>query len=133
MTVLQRLQSVDERLATKVSRNKIGSLVGRLYFTPDGEDQAEVSIFRFIDQGITSEPWAVGTEQVGHRYAIRVNRAWWDENGETQGKYHVQLSDELTEQIPVIVENQVIDDNQTYVAMTFRVQTTVTPEISILG
>ena len=112
---------MDARLARKVSRSKIGTLKGRLFFTPDGGTQDEVTIHRFVDQGVTSESWAVGTEQVGHRYAIQVNREWWDANGALNGIYQVQISDDLEELIPVLPENQVVDDSNTYVDMTFKV------------
>ena len=130
-TVLQRLTDIDARLAQRVSRSKIGDLIGRVYFQPDGSpNPSEVTIQRLLDQGVTSAPWATGTEQVAHRYLCWINRAWWDVNGEILGKYFVQLSNG-GELVPVIVDNQAASDDQTYVETVFKVTTELTPTISI--
>mgnify|MGYP001800926283 CR=1 FL=1 len=117
-TVIKRLTDIDARLAQRVSRSKIGDLIGRVYFQPDGSpDPSEVTIQRLLDQGVTSAPWATGTEQIAHR---------WDINGEFLGNYFVQLSDGGV-LIPVIVDNQTASDDQTYVETIFRVTTEITP------
>ena len=130
-TVINRLTKIDNRLATRVSRNKIGSLIGRVYFTPNATSvQAEVDIFEFVDQGITTVPWATGTEQVGHRYVAHIDRDWWDLNGAIDGKYQIKTR-ETGPFIPVTAENQTVEDDKTYVVMIFRVITEVEPELDI--
>lgn len=132
-TVQDRLTSIDAKLAARVSRSKIGDLIGRVYFQPDGTpDPAEVTIQRFLDQGITSAPWATGTEQIGHRYLVHINRIWWDTNGSTLGRYFVQLS-EGSELIPVIVDNQTVGDDKTYVEAIFKVTTEITAETTTIN
>ena len=130
-TVQNRLARIDARLAARVSRSKIGDLIGRVYFQPDGADSPnEVTIQRFLDQGVTSAPWATGTEQIGHRYLVWINRGWWDINGSILGKYFVQLS-EGAELIPVIVDNQTVGDDKTYAEVIFKVTTEITAETTI--
>ena len=126
-TVLQKLTAIDERLSQKVGREKIGSLIGRLFFTPNEGDQEEVTIFEFNDLGVVTAPWAGEAELAAHRYEVRISRDWWDENGGLQGKYEIQNSDLDEALVPVVVENQVVDDKQTYVSVTLK----VTQEVEI--
>lgn len=130
-TVINRLTTIDGRLSDRVSRKRIGSLIGRVYFTPNGSTaQEEVLIFKFVDQGVTSVPWATGTEQIGHRYLAHVSRDWWDVNGETEGKYEIRVN-ETGPLISVMVDNQVAEDDKTYVAISLKVITEVEPTLDV--
>lgn len=118
-TVLQKLRAIDLRLAEKVSRNKIGSLVGRVYFQQAGSTTwSEVPLVRFTDQGVSSRNSRIGSQVQGHRFAAEVGRDWWDTVRTLRGNYAVRptgiASDPL---IQCDLEGHVADDSKTTVSL----------------
>lgn len=126
-TVLTRLRRVDRRLASRVSRGRIGTLQGRLFWQESGAvEPVEIAIYQFADNGTGAAPWG-GDETIAHRYSVQVDGDAWAGIRKLQGAYFVQprSGDPM---IPVEVDAETEPDDQTYAQVTLRVKVEVIHE-----
>lgn len=123
-TVLSRLRRVDLRLAQRVSRNRIGTLQGRLFWQAVGDTTySEMPLYQFVDNGTGAAPWG-GEETIAHRYSVQVDGDSWAAIRKLQGRYFIQPRPDDS-MFPVEVEAQTEPDDQTYAQVTFKVQVQV--------
>jgi hypothetical protein len=127
--VLDRLRGVDRRLAERVSRGRIGTLRGRLYWQPEGGSRKEIDIYEFQDQGTGTAPWG-GQETLGHRYSVQIDGDAWTSIRKLRGTYFVKPRDK-DKLIPVDVEGETEPDTETYAQVTFKVKQVITHELGI--
>ena len=131
-TVIARLRKIDKRLADKVSRKRIGSLVGRLWWQSTTDlEPAELPIYQFQDLGTGTAPWAPGASTLAHRYSCRVDGDAYEAIQGLQGEYWVQPEPD-GDLLPVEVESQSVPDGQTYAEIGFRVKTEVDRPVEVV-
>jgi len=130
-TVNQRLRNVDQLIADRVSRRRLGDLSGRVFWRRKGinpdtlnlYEWAEVPIFGFLDNGYTQEAGS-GTdfvpEQQERTLDVRVNRDWWDTHGTSAIDYQYELSfADGGDRVPCSFRNASVRDPDTFAAVTF--------------
>lgn len=121
-TVIERLRKVDLKLANRVNRNRIGSLIGRLYFQLANESTwTEVPITGFTDSGIGQETEKTGEQDSATGFSIRIDRDWWDVWKDTDVRYAVRVTGQANEELKAVdINSHVADDNETFVSAEFR-------------
>lgn len=127
-TVLDRIARISLKVAEKVSRKKIGSLRGALFYQVVGESKwIEVPIISFEDQGVGESQREPGVQASGNSYGVKILRSWWDANRNKQVNYAIKMrvdrtvADETEPLIPVELESHTQMDNEVYTQATFRI------------
>jgi len=126
MKILERLRRIDIRIASKVSRDRIGSLVGRVYWQTAGTTRRiEAPIYQFADQGVSSSSFATHQAE-GHFYSARIDGSFWESIRHLKGNWFVSPTGLSRHIVPVEPLNQNFDGSMTYADVSFRVKETVT-------
>ena len=121
-TVKQRLRRID-RIGARIDR-RLGFLESVLFC-----NGSEVPIVpsengpAIVDQGISTRQ-VNGMDLEGHRYTVNVDGDWWEENRKLRGNWTLQRNED-SQPIRVTVEGQTVQDDQTFVVLTLRVENTI--------
>jgi|694.fasta_scaffold07955_13 hypothetical protein len=126
MKIIERLRRVDNRIAAKVSRDRIGSLNGRVYWqAANSKARVEAPVFSFADQGVSGSSFA-GQSAEGHFYVARIDGTFWESIRHLKGDWFVSPTGLARDIVAVEPLNQNFDGSMTYAELSFRVKETVT-------
>lgn len=119
-TVNQRLRRIDQKIADRIVRKKLGDLQMRLYYTPTGQATFEVSVFEAKDLGLSNKSPVNGLDIQARRTQFGVNRDFWDQYTNVTGKYTLTFADGDAP-IPLELEQQRHQEGDTFCTLTFRI------------
>lgn len=120
MSLKQRLERINQRIATKVDR-RLGYLSIRLYFKRSGEsDYSEVPVISMSSGGKSQNSFGGTLSTETPDYTVTISGVWYDANRGAVGVWAIRRH-EGDPLLPVEVVNIVDTDEQEDVTYSFKV------------